>query len=137
MVVSRVAANRVFYRQPPALPAGTQRPKGRPRWYGQRFCLKDPDTWNEPDEAYTGVYTSRGRRTYTLELLGWHDLLMRGKKHVPMHQYPFTLVQARLLDDQDQMVFQRPLLFVIFGSLGISVGGSIDSGIGPPLKSSK
>lgn len=115
VVVSRVAANRVFYRQPPVLPAGTKRRKGRPHWYGDRFSLKDPDTWDEPDETHTDVYTSRGGRTYTLELLGWHDLLMRGKKNVPMHQHPFTLVRARLLDAQGQAVFQRPLWFVIFG----------------------
>ena len=112
VVASRVAANRVFYRQAPATPKPG---RGHPRWYGAPFRLKEPDTWGEPDETHTGIYISRRGRTYTLELRGWYDLLMRDKKDLPMHQYPFTLVRASLLDEQGQPVFQRPLWFVIFG----------------------
>jgi hypothetical protein len=112
VVVSRVAANRVFYRQPPV---AAQPGQGHPRWYGDPFNLKTPTTWGTPDEVHTDTYTSRSGQTYTLELWGWYDLLMRGRQEHPMHQHPFTLVRARLINAQGQAVFPRPLWFVIFG----------------------
>lgn len=115
VTVSRVAANRTFYRQPAPLPPDAKRPRGHPKWYGDPFRLKDPSTWGEPDESLTTSYTSRSGRAYTLQLQGWHDLLMRGKKNLPMHKHPFTLVRATLLDDQGQPVFQRPLWLIIRG----------------------
>jgi hypothetical protein len=115
VTVSRVAANRVFYRQPAPLPPDAKRSRGHPRWYGDPFRLKDASTWGEPDEFWTGTYTGRSGRTYTLQLQGWYDLLMRGKRDLPMHQHPFTLVRAILVDDQGQFVFQRPLWFIIRG----------------------
>lgn len=40
---------------------------------------------------------------------------MRGKKDLPMHKYPFTLVRARVLDEQGQPVFKRTLWLVVMG----------------------
>ena len=113
--VSRAAANRVFYRQPPALPPHQKPGKGHPTWYGQPFCLKKPATWKTPDETCSTDYTSRRGNRYTLHLEGWHNLLMRGKRGVPMHQHPFTLVRARLLDAEGKSVFKRPLWLIALG----------------------
>ena len=111
--VLRARDNRVFYRQPPAV-EGKRRP-GHPRWYGGRFSLKEPSTWGEPDVVEETTYTTRKGRTYRVQLEGWHDLLMRGKKHWPMHRRPFTLIRVRVLDEQGRLVFKRPLWLIVMG----------------------
>jgi len=115
IVVSRVAANRVFYRQPAPLPTGQKPGRGHPTWYGQPFRLKDPLTWGRPDMTLMTSYTNRRGKLYTLHLEGWSNLLMRGKRGLPMHYHPFTLVRARLLDAQGRSVFQRPLWLIALG----------------------
>jgi hypothetical protein len=115
VTLSRAANNRVFYRQPEPWPADHKPGKGHPTWYGEPFRLKEPATWGEPDETLITTYTTRRGKTYTLHLEGWHDLLMRGKRDLPMHKHPFTLVRARLLDDEGQPVFKRPLWLMALG----------------------
>jgi hypothetical protein len=113
--VTRSANNRVFYRQPAPLPLDHKPGKGHPTWYGDPFHLKDPTAWDAPDETIITDYTSRRGKRYTLHLEGWHDLLMRGKQGMPMHQHPFTLVRARLLNEEGKAVFKRPLWLIVLG----------------------
>lgn len=115
IVISRTANNRVFYRQSEPLLPGQKPGRGHPTWYGTPFRLKDPATWAEPDKTVITSYTSRGGKTYTLHLESWYNLLMRGKRGLPMHQHPFTLVRARLLDVQGLPVYKRPLWLTALG----------------------
>jgi hypothetical protein len=111
--VVRSRSNRVFYRQPP--PVEGKRKPGRPRWYGERFSLKDPTTWSEPDVVEeTNLTTCKGH-TYRVHLEGWHDLLMRGKKDLPMHQKPFTLIRVQVLDEQGRPIFKHTLWLIVMG----------------------
>ena len=40
---------------------------------------------------------------------------MRGKQNLPMHRHPFTLIRARLLDEQGKPVFKRPMWLIALG----------------------
>jgi len=111
--ISRAASNRVFYRQFQAEP-GAKKP-GHPRWYGDRFSLKESTTWGSPDETAETTFTTKKGQTYRVQLQGWHNLLMRGKKGLPMHRYPFTLVRAVVLDEQDKQVFKRAMWLIVMG----------------------
>ncbi len=111
--VTRARGNRVFYRQPPHVQGESG--QGHPTWYGGRFDLKDASTWGEPDTEEETSFTTRRARTYHVRLEGWHDLLMRGKKHLPMHKYPFTLIRVRVLDEEGRCVFKRPLWLIVIG----------------------
>jgi hypothetical protein len=111
--VVRSRSNRVFYRQPP--PVEGKRKPGRPRWYGERFSLKDPTTWGEPDAVEETNLTTRKGHTYRVLLEGWHDLLMRGKKDLPMHQKPFTLIRVQVLDEQGRPIFKHTLWLIVMG----------------------
>ena len=111
--VVRSRSNRVFYRQAP--PVEGKRGKGHPTWYGERFDLKDPSTWNEPDAVEETTFTNRKGRVYRVQLEGWHDLLMRGKEGLPMHKHPFTLIRARVLDEEGNPVFKRTLWLIVIG----------------------
>lgn len=110
--VTRAAENRVFYRQSPP-PSATR--QGHPCWYGERFNLKDDTTWGSPDETAETTFTTKRGRTYRVCLQGWHHLLKRGQRDLPMHRYPFTLIRAVVLDEHGQPVFKRALWLVVLG----------------------
>lgn len=114
VTVVRLPSNRVVYRLPEPLAEGA-RPVGHPTWYGQPFKLKDPETWGPPDEEAQTTFTSRGGRTYTVELQGWHDLLRRGTQNVPMYRHPFTLVRARVLDAAGNLIHKQGMWLLVIG----------------------
>jgi PAS domain-containing protein len=113
ITVTRLRGNRVLYRQP--LPLEGKPEPGHPRWYGERFAFKDPTTWGQPDEVVTSTFTTRKGRALHLRLEAWPDLLMRGKKDVPMYQHPFTVIRVLVLDEQGQPVYRRPMWLAVFG----------------------
>jgi hypothetical protein len=41
--------------------------------------------------------------------------LMRGKKDIPMHQHPFTLVKIRWYNPKGEDLFQKPLWLIVMG----------------------
>jgi hypothetical protein len=113
VTIARVRSNRVFYQTPPPRPASPSR--GHPFWYGVRFDLKDPDTWEEPDGVVQTTYTNHLGRIYRIQLECWHNLLMSGTREYPMHQNPFTLIRGRVFNEEDEQVFQRPLWLLVMG----------------------
>lgn len=115
VTIARLPGNRTVYRRATPPPDGTPCHRGHPTWFGAPMSLKDPNTWDAPDEVATTTFTTRKGKTYTVQLEAWHDLVRRGKRDLPMHRYPFTLVRGRVLDDQGQLVFARPLWLVVIG----------------------
>jgi len=113
VVVARARGNRVFYRQPPAVEG--KRGPGHPTWYGERFALKEPATWGEPDEVTEVPFITRRGRTLRARLEGWHNLLMTGTHDWPMHRFPFTLIRARVMDEEGNPVFKRTMWLVVIG----------------------
>lgn len=114
VTVVRLPGNRVVYRQPEPIVAGDAA-VGHPTWYGKPFKLKAPETWGEPDQVAQTSFTTRGGRTFTVELQGWHDLLRRGKQDIPMYRYPFTLLRARVLDADGKPIHKKALWLLVIG----------------------
>jgi hypothetical protein len=114
VTVVRLPGNRVVYGQPQPVAEDARR-VGHPTWFGERFALKDATTWKEPDEAVQTTFTSRSRRTYTVELQGWHNLLRRGTQEVPMYASPFTLVRARVLDETGKAIHKHAMWLLVIG----------------------
>lgn len=114
VIVARARSNRVFYRQATSVERES-RPPGHPTWYGERFDLKDPDTWGEPDEVSQVSFSTRSGRHYRARLEGWHDLLMTGTREWPMHRFPFTLIRVRVLDEAGNPVFKRTMWLILIG----------------------
>ena len=54
--------------------------KGHPTWYGEPFCLKEPETWGTPDQVAETTFISHKKATYRVEIQAWHNMLMRGGK---------------------------------------------------------
>lgn len=114
VTIARAKGNRTFYHQfQPE--AETDKSAGHPRWYGEPFKLSDPATHPAPDETLTRWETSRRGNCYRVEIRAWHNMLMRGKRGIPMHQYPFTLVCITRYHKDGTPAFKRPLWLVVMG----------------------
>jgi hypothetical protein len=116
VTITRLPGNRTVYRSPAPRPEDATPSRGHPTWFGASIRLKAPETWQPPDEVATTTLRTRKGPVYTVQLEGWHDLLRRGSREHHMHKHPFTLVRARVLDDQGQPVFTRPLWLSVIGA---------------------
>ncbi len=79
------------------------------------MSLKKPSTWDEPDDTAQTTFTTSKGRVHTVHIESWHDMLVRGKRGLPMHHSPFTLVRIRVLNDEGQAVYARPIWLLVFG----------------------
>ncbi len=115
--LTRVRSNRVFYQQYVPAPDAPPR-RGHPRWYGERFALREPETWGIPDEQATCQATNQRGEPRRVEIKAWHNLLMRGKRKptaLPMHRYPFTLVRVQVYREDGMPLYQQALWFLVMG----------------------
>jgi len=113
VTIARARGTRTFYHQP--VPEERPAEKGHPTWYGTPFRLQEPETWGTPDQVVETTFVSRKKIPYRVEIQAWHNLLMRGKKGCPMHQYPFTLVKIRVYNQKGEALFHKPLWLIVMG----------------------
>lgn len=112
VIVTRVRSNRVFYLQPNPCEIKACR-RGHPRWYGNKFDLKDETTWTSPNELVQTQLTTRSGRELTVTLRCWRQILMRGTSSHSMYRHPFTLLQIRVTDVQGKQVWSPMWLIAI------------------------
>jgi hypothetical protein len=114
VTIARLKGTRTLYHQfqpePDAVPTA-----GHPHWYSEPFKLSNPESHLPPDETLTRWETSRRGKRYRVEIKAWPHMLMRGKRGLPMHQYPFTLVCITRYDEAGQPAFKRPLWLLVMG----------------------
>ena len=116
VTIARTRGTRTFYRQ--YVRGGEESGAGHPTWYGDAFSLKNESTRHDPDDSMTIQERSRRGKVYRVEIKAWHNMLMRGKykpKRLPMHRYPFTLVQVVRYDEQGALACQHPLWLIVVG----------------------
>ena len=112
ITVARLSANRVLYR----FPESDCSKKGHPTWFGEKFSLKNPDSWGVPDHIVEVPNPLKKHPNAVVRLEVWNDLLMHGKRNLPMHKNPFNLVRCTVLDENGIPVFRRPMWLIAFGS---------------------
>jgi hypothetical protein len=110
----RLPGNRKVSHSPEPVP-DVQPAAGHPTWYGQRFVLADPPTGGPPDVVAQTPFTTRRGQTYTVQLQGWYPMLRRGAEGIRMHEHPFTLVRAHVVDAASGTVYQRDLWLIAIG----------------------
>ena len=114
VTITRVRSNRVFYRQ--FIPETTDHKKsGHPRWYGDKFDLKDENTWHEPEEVVQSTLTTKKGRELTLTISAWKQMLMRGTKNHRMNRHRFTLLQINVSNGIGNTIW-KPMWLIIIGS---------------------
>ncbi len=92
-----------------------QKTSGHPRWYGEKFDLKDENTWHEPDEIVQALLTTKKGRHLTVTITGWKQMLMRGTKNYKMNRHPFTLLQITVRDEIGNIIW-KPMWLIVIGS---------------------
>lgn len=112
VTVVRVRSNRVFYQSPSTSELPQHR--GHPKWYGERFDLKDETTFHHPDETWQTLITTCQGRLLSVTVKAWCQMLMRGTKDYSMHLHPFTLLQIHVTDANGKQVF-RPMWLIVIG----------------------
>lgn len=116
--IARLRGTRVLYRPYEADATEAHSSTGRTRRFGDRFALREPETWHEPDECVTQQEASRRGKAYRVEIKAWHNMLMRGKNkpyRMPMERYPFTLVQVVRYDEDGKRACKRPMWLLAIG----------------------
>jgi len=113
VAVVRVRGDRTFYRQP--VKNDSPKGKGHPKWFGTKFVLSDSETYKTPDETVSVTFTTRRGRICNVSIMAWWDLLMRGKKNIPMHKHPFTVLRIAVEDEYGNPVYRKPMWLIIFG----------------------
>ena len=111
VVVTRVRSNRVFYTcpEPKVKPS-----KGHPKWYGDKFDLKEDTTWHKPDQLVKENFTTKKGRLLNVRIQSWSNMLMRGSHDCPMHDNPFTLMQIQVTSPEGMRIW-KPMWLIIIG----------------------
>lgn len=77
--------------------------------------MKDPDTWQDPDQSIDHLHIRPSGKQVTIRLKVWNNLLMSGKRGIPMHQNPFSLIRIRMLNEDGSPIFKKPLWLLVIG----------------------
>ena len=115
VTIARVRGDRTFYRQPDV--SSTAGNAGHPTWFGPVFKMPDPSTWGTPDEIGNTTFTTHKGQCCHVEIMGWNNMLMNGKRGIPMHPHPFTLLRILAKDNNGIDVFKNPIWLIVFGKL--------------------
>jgi len=114
VTIARLKGNRTLYHQFQSEQNGFAC-SGHPRWYGRPFKLSNPGNHPPPDETASREETSRRGKRYRIEIKTWHNMLMRGKRELPMHTHPFSLICITRYTETGVPAFKRPLWLLVMG----------------------
>ncbi|MGF1488903.1 MAG: NF041680 family putative transposase [Prochloraceae cyanobacterium] len=114
VVITRVRSDRVFYRQFIDNPDSTKK-SGHPRWYGDKFDLKDATTWHLEDEVFQSNFITKRGKKFNLTICAWKNMLMKGTSNYQMHSHPFTLLKITISDEQENIIW-KPMWLIVIGS---------------------
>ncbi|NEP91429.1 MAG: transposase [Okeania sp. SIO2C2] len=113
VTVTRIRSNRVFYRQ--FISKKKQKiTSGHPRWYGDKFDLKDENTWHKPTGISQSIFTTKKGRQLTVTISGWKQMLMKGTQNYKMNRHPFTLIRITITDEVGNRIW-KPMWLIAIG----------------------
>ena len=108
----RARANRNLY-HPPEVTGPT---KGRPKVYGHKMTLNDPQTHKAPDEEMLFEQTSARGEKQQVKIKAWYNMRFRGSKSFRSQEHPVTLMQICLYDAKGEALFKRPMFIALAGA---------------------
>ena len=114
VVITRVRSDRVFYRQFIPDPDSPKK-SGHPRWYGDKFDLKDATTWHLEDEVFQSNFITKKGKEFNLTICACQNMLMKGTSNYQMNSHPFTLLQITISDEQENIIW-KPMWLIVIGS---------------------
>jgi len=113
--IIRFAANRVAFRQV-EVSLKEQGKVGHPLWYGDRFSLKDPESWHDCEQQTELKHITKKGSQFIVRLQRWNNMLVTGKRNFDMYDKPFDLVRVQVLDAQTkQPIYKRDMWLTVWG----------------------
>lgn len=111
--ISRLRNNRNLYYS--AATVQKKRKKGRPKCYGSALKLKDKRTWKEPTDCVEIQTLNQKGQEQKVKIQCWKKILMRGKKHHHLSDYPLNVIKIEIYKPNGELLFQRALWLVVCG----------------------
>ncbi|SCA64228.1 hypothetical protein SCG7086_CU_00010, partial [Chlamydiales bacterium SCGC AG-110-P3] len=105
--ISRMRSNQVVFRQAPSLPKG-QRPKGRPRLYGEKIHVNEVSEWDE--EGGFSYVTQKKKKKVTVQMKRLNNVVTRGAGGAP-----FDVLVATAVNEEGTPLYKRSLVLAISG----------------------
>ncbi|ASG67619.1 hypothetical protein CDV26_03720 [Francisella halioticida] len=84
--------------------------------YGESFKLNDESTWTTApsDSEQCEIVTTRGK-VYTVKLTRWNNLIIHGKRNMPMHENCFDIVKVQVFKDNGDPVYYKNMWLMLAG----------------------
>lgn len=114
VLLSRLSGTRLFYQRYEYTPKDISRRGPKPK-YGARFKLSEPDTHPAPDESMRIIYHKADDTDWRLNIERFDNLLVRGKKGLPMDDKPISVFKVTVFDRSGQSLYKEPLWLVGVG----------------------
>jgi len=112
--ISRGKSNRNFY-YPHVVESPCEASRGRKKVYGDIHKLGDDTTWRDPDELLEFRACSASGKLQIIKIMGWHTIIMRGKRNCKLSDYPFRLLRVSIYKESGELIFNRPLWITAAG----------------------
>lgn len=96
------------------LPEATSSGKGRKQEYGRKMTLSDTSTHPNPTSQLTLPWQGK-HKTGQVVISCWQNMLLRGSRQFRSALHPIDLIQVRVIDDNGQPLFKRPLWLAVLG----------------------
>jgi DDE superfamily endonuclease len=112
LVIARCRSNRIFYQSP--LVDVSNKKRGCPKKYGERFDLGNAETWHQPNQITQIQQTTRKGRLLNVTIQAWNQMLMRGSKNQKMYCHPFTLLRINVANDTNESLW-KPMWLIVMG----------------------
>ena len=108
VLITRLSPTRVFYQRYNYKPTDISRRGPKPK-YGESFKLSDISTQPEPDEAISITFHKTTKTDWRLKIERFDNLLMRGKRDMPMHEKPISVFKITVFDQSGSPLYKEPL----------------------------
>jgi len=115
VAVARLKSNRVLYIPPDPLDPNEPK-KGRLKKFGQKFNLKNPETWPEYSQKITVSDCNKKGEEIEIRIQSWDKILMRDKRGSNLSDTPMRLIRiAYVKKESQEELFRKPLWLLVYG----------------------
>jgi len=114
VLLTRLSPTRKFYQRHEYNPKDISRRGPTPK-YGTPFKLSEPDTHPTPDDTTKIIFHKTDNTDWRLKIERFDNLLIRGKKDLPLHDKPMSIFKITVFDQAGSPLYREPLWLVGVG----------------------
>lgn len=110
--ISRVRNNRVLHHT--AEQTSTVK-KGRKKYFGEEFRLRDETTWRMPNEKIEFKIANKKGKNQVVTIECWNGIVMRGTRESNTSKFPLRLLRICVHKESGELLFKKPLWLIASG----------------------